>query len=87
MVKLILPRQLMQYTTLTDDFVCPALTLGQALESLVQSYPMLKPQIFNNDKTVRNFVNIFVNNEMIEDLAMPVRENSRIQIIVAVAGG
>ncbi|KAB7893326.1 hypothetical protein GA565_24175 [Rouxiella sp. S1S-2] len=87
MAKLILPRQLMQYTTLTDEFVCTALTLGQALESLVQSYPMLKTQIFNNDSTVRNFVNIFVNDEMIDDLTMPVQENSRIQIIAAVAGG
>lgn len=77
----------MQYTTLTDDFVCPALTLRQALESLVQSYPMLKTQIFNNDSTVRNFVNIFVNDEMIDDLAISLQENSRIQIITAVAGG
>jgi molybdopterin converting factor small subunit len=87
MVKLKLPRQLMNYTNLTDDFISEATTIQQALDDLVQSHPMLKAQIYNQDRTLRNFVNIFVNEEMADDLRLPVLPPSRIQIIVAVAGG
>ncbi|WP_432322433.1 MoaD/ThiS family protein [Yersinia enterocolitica] len=87
MVKLTLPRQLMNYTNLTDDFISEATTIEQALDDLVQSHPMLKAQIYNQDRTLRNFVSIFVNEEMADDLRMPVLPHSRIQIIIAVAGG
>lgn len=87
MVKVRLPRQLMNYTDLCDDFECHATTIKLALDELIESYPFLRSQIYNVDRTLRHFVNVFVNEQMVENLEANISPHSRIQIIVAVAGG
>lgn len=87
MIKILLPRQLMNYTDIEGEYESSATSLQSALDELTDAYPFLKIQLFNNDKTLRNFVNVFVNEQMTEDLSAPVPPHSRVQIIVAVAGG
>lgn len=87
MLKIILPRQLMNYTDITGEYESNATNVQSALDELTNAYPFLKLHIFNSDRTLRNFVNIFVNEQMAEDLRETVPPNARVQIIVAVAGG
>ncbi|WJV63512.1 MoaD/ThiS family protein [Pectobacteriaceae bacterium CE70] len=87
MLKIMLPRQLMNYTDIKGEYESNASTVQTALDELTDKYPFLKLQIFNSDRTLRNFVNVFVNEQMTEDLSEPVPPHSRVQIIVAVAGG
>ena len=87
MVKVSLPRQFMSYTDLIGDFESQGTTIQSVLDELVDTYPFLKVQLYNNDRTLRNFVNLFVNEQMAVDLSASIPSCSRIQIIVAVAGG
>ncbi|MCW1975598.1 UNVERIFIED_ORG: molybdopterin converting factor small subunit [Pantoea agglomerans] len=87
MLKIMLPRQLLNYTDINGEYESNASTVQTALDELTEKYPFLKLQIFNSDRTLRNFVNVFVNEQMTEDLSEPVPPHSRVQIIVAVAGG
>ncbi|WP_368044364.1 MoaD/ThiS family protein [Pantoea ananatis] len=82
-----LPRQLLNYTDINGEYESNASSVQTALDELTDKYPFLKLQIFNSDRTLRNFVNVFVNEQMTEDLSEPVPPHSRVQIIVAVAGG
>lgn len=87
MLKIMLPRQLMNYTDIKGEYESSATNVQSALDELTDVYPFLKIQLFNSDRTLRNFVNVFVNEQMTEDLSEPVPPHSRVQIIVAVAGG
>lgn len=87
MLKIMLPRQLMNYTDIKGVYESNATNVQSALDELTDVYPFLKLQIYNSDRTLRNFVNVFVNEQMTEDLSEPVPPHSRVQIIVAVAGG
>ncbi|MBA4823904.1 MoaD/ThiS family protein [Pantoea ananatis] len=87
MLKIMLPRQLLNYTDINGEYESNASSVQTALDELTDKYPFLKLQIFNSDRTLRNFVNVFVNEQMTEDLSEPVPPHSRVQIIVAVAGG
>ncbi|MCW1834737.1 MAG: MoaD/ThiS family protein [Pantoea ananatis] len=87
MLKIMLPRQLLNFTDINGEYESNASTVQTALDELTDKYPFLKLQIFNSDRTLRNFVNVFVNEQMTEDLSEPVPPHSRVQIIVAVAGG
>ncbi|WP_237433641.1 MoaD/ThiS family protein [Dickeya dianthicola] len=87
MLKIMLPRQLMNYTDIKGEYESNATNVQSALNELTDAYPILKIQLFNSDRTLRNFVNVFVNEQMMEDLSEPVPPHSRVQIIVAVAGG
>ncbi|MEJ8326239.1 MoaD/ThiS family protein [Kosakonia sacchari] len=87
MLKIMLPRQLMNYTDIKGEYESSATNVQSALDELTDAYPFLKIQLFNSDRTLRNFVNVFVNEQMTEDLSEPVPPHSRVQIIVAVAGG
>lgn len=87
MVKISIPRQLMSLTNLNSDFETNADTIRAALDNLVLTYPMLKTQIFNSNKNIRNFVNIFLDEQMVENIDAIIPKKSKIQVIVAVAGG
>ncbi|WP_159457498.1 MoaD/ThiS family protein [Kosakonia pseudosacchari] len=87
MLKIMLPRQLMNYTDIKGEYESSATNVQSALDELTDVYPFLKIQLFNSDRTLRNFVNVFVNEQMTEDLSEPIPPHSRVQIIVAVAGG
>ncbi|MBG6249023.1 MULTISPECIES: hypothetical protein [Symbiopectobacterium] len=87
MVKVSLPRQFMSYTDLIGDFESQGTTIQSVLGELVDTYPFLKVQLYNNDRALRNFVNLFVNEQMEVNLSASIPSCSRIKIIVAVAGG
>jgi molybdopterin synthase sulfur carrier subunit len=65
-------------------------TVGAVLDSLVQKFPGLRDEILNEDGHVRQFVNIYVNDEDIRYLNRmdtAVGDGDNLAILPAVAGG
>jgi sulfur-carrier protein len=87
MAEIIIPNQFKQCSTSDSVFITNANTVSSALEDLTAIHPMLRTYIFDSEKRIKGFVNIFMDDEMIEDLNTPILKSTRIQIILAVAGG
>lgn len=87
MIKIFLPRQLINYTTLEGEFESQATTVQSALDELVNTFPFLNIILFNSDRTLRNFISVFLNDHVLHDLNITAPPNSCIHIIAAVAGG
>ena len=66
-----------------------ASTVGDALERLVVDFPSLRPRVLP-DGALPAFVNVFVDGDdvrMLDGLETPVRPESTILLLPAVAGG
>lgn len=64
-------------------------TVGEALNSLVEQHPDLKPHLFDNDK-LRSFVNIFLGDEdvrFLDGLETQIDSGDNLRIIPSIAGG
>ncbi len=57
------------------------------LDELERSYEGLKGLVRNERGELHQHVNIYVNNEAIEDLGAPVHDGDEVSIIPALAGG
>ena len=65
-------------------------TVGQVLEALAGRYPDLRRQLFTEQGRLRNYVNVFVGEENIQDgqgLDTPVRDGQSLALVPAIAGG
>lgn len=65
-------------------------TVGEALDDLTVRYPQLRPHLFGGDGELRNFVNIFLNNEDVRYLHQaetPVAAEDTLMIVPSIAGG
>jgi len=65
-------------------------TVSAVLDSLVHEYPGLKDELLNEEGQIRQFVNIYVNDEDIrylDRLATTVGDGDNLSILPAVAGG
>ncbi len=65
-------------------------TVGAVIDSLVQQFPSLRDDIFNEEGQVRQFVNIYVNDEDIrylDRLQTSVGDGDSLALLPAVAGG
>ncbi len=87
MAEIMIPNQFKQYSTSDSVFITNADTVSNALKDLTNTHPMLKTYIFDSDHRIKGFINIFVDEEMVEDLSITIAKSTRIQIILAVAGG
>lgn len=85
-----IPTPLRQYTENNDAVQVDASTIGELLDQLVKYYPDLKKHLYNDEGKLRNFVNIYVNDEDIRYLDQQntaVSEQDEVSIIPSVAGG
>ncbi len=91
MVRVLIPTALKQYTEGSKQQVeIKAETVAQALAKLLGENKKLAMHIVDEQGNLRNFVNIFVNNEDIRHLngeETKVKEADTIRIVPAIAGG
>ena len=90
MAKIIIPTALRQYTAQADEIDLAGGTVNDVLTSLTQRYPDLHKHLYNEQNRLRNFVNIYLNDEDVRYLqkgATEVAESDTISIIPAIAGG
>ncbi|WP_218161350.1 MoaD/ThiS family protein [Paraburkholderia megapolitana] len=87
MIQISLPSQLKSLVPPSANLVLDGTTLRAALRQLVERFPLLNEQIFDERGAIREFLNIFVEGEVVEDMNTPLRPGADVQLIMAVAGG
>jgi adenylyltransferase/sulfurtransferase len=84
-----IPTPLRPYVANKSSVAVPGDTAGAALDELTNAYPELRQHLFDGDK-LRNFVNVYLNEEDIRYLQGPetaVKEEDTLMIIPSIAGG
>ena len=90
MAKVIIPTALRQYAGQRDEVELAGGTVGDVLNDLTAQYPELRRQLYTEDDRLRNYVNVYLNDEDVRYLKntdTKVRDGDTIYIIPAIAGG
>ena len=89
-VKVIIPTPLRQYAGNRDSVDLEAESVRDALAGLVDRYDQLRRHLFSDDGRLRNFVNVYVNEEDIRYLekdGTSLNAGDTISIVPSIAGG
>ena len=89
-VTILIPTALRQFAGGKGEMEVEAATVGEALERLVSANADLRKHLYSEADTLRNFVNVYVNDEDIrhaQKLETPVKEGDSIMIVPSIAGG
>ena len=89
-VTITIPAPLRQFAGGQSQIVVEAKTAGEALESLTSTHTALRRHLFNDQNVLRNFVNVYLNDEDIRHASgpsTPVKDGDTIMIVPSIAGG
>ena len=89
-VTVTIPTPLRQFADGQSEIQIDARTAGEALDKLTSTHTELRRHLFNNQNALRNFVNVYVNDEDIRHANgpdTPVNEGDTILIVPSIAGG
>lgn len=89
-VTLRIPTPLRSYTEDQSTVDVAASTVAEALDSLVERYPDLEDNLFTEDGDLRQFVNIYVDDEDIryqDGTETALDDASEVSIVPSIAGG
>lgn len=89
-IKIMIPTPLRSYTDKKDALFVEGKTVGELMEELTKQHAQLRKHLYTEQGTLRNFVNVYVNNEDIRYLRnedTPVQESDVVSIIPSIAGG
>ena len=90
MATVFIPTPLRRLTGGQSKITEDAATVGELLSSLDQQFPGIEEKLLDGDGNLKRFINIFRNDDEIRTLAglaTPVREDDKISIVPAMAGG
>lgn len=91
MTRILLPANLIsQFDVSTPLTVENCLTVADALEKIVQSYPEMKEYLYSDSGSLRRFLNLFVDGEdirFLDGIKTSLDEVEELSILMAVAGG
>ncbi len=85
-----IPTPLRSYTGGQSEVPVQGVSVAEALNDLTLHYPALQQHLFNGDKQLRPFVNLFLGEENVQDLQginTPLQQNDRLTLIPSIAGG
>src|SRR5436190_1927352 len=85
-----IPTPLRQFAGGQSEVQVEANTAGEALNQLTSTHGELRRHLFNDQNTLRNFVNVYVNDEDIRHLNGPntaLKDGDAILIVPSIAGG
>ena len=88
-VRVSIPTALRQYAGGNNALTIDGGTVGEVLQTLMSQHPDLGKQLMHNGE-VRNFVNIYLNDDdvrYLQGMATPIAARDEISIIPAIAGG
>src|SRR5436853_3150353 len=89
-VTITIPTPLRQFADGQSEIQVDASSAGEALDKLTSTHTELRRHLFNDQNTMRNFVNVYVNDEDIRHIsgpATPVKDGDTILIVPSIAGG
>jgi molybdopterin converting factor small subunit len=85
-----IPTALRGFTDGLSQVELPGATVGELLKNLTERYPDLTPHLYDEDGSVRSFVNVFVdsaNVKTLRGLETEVNPGQTILLVPAIAGG
>ena len=88
--KILIPTPLRTYTAMQDTIEVEGGTVGELLSNMTSTYTELRKHLFTEDGKLRNFVNIYVNDDDIRYLdkeETPGSSDDTVSIVPSVAGG
>ena len=89
-VELQIPVALARYAENQDTLKVEGRSVGETLGHLTRRYPSLKEHLFGTDGKLRQFVNIYVNDEDIrhqKNMETPLKSGDIMVIVPSIAGG
>src|SRR5215207_5086374 len=89
-VTVLIPTALRQYAGGSSELSVEAATAGEALERVTNEHAELRRHLYNDQNALRNFVNVYVNDEDIRHTggaATPVEDGDTLMIVPSIAGG
>ncbi len=90
-VKVHIPTPLRPFVNNNNELELPeSETIGRLLQNLATEHPGLKKHLFNETGEIRNFVNIYINDEDIryqKGAGTALRSGDIISIVPSIAGG
>ena len=89
-MKVIIPTALRQHTNNEDELQLDSGSVRSALHELVTTFPDLKRYLYAENGRLRNFINIYLNEEDVRYLSgedTPLKDGDTLMIVPAVAGG
>src|SRR2546422_5034747 len=89
-VTVLIPTPLRPFVGGRDAVELEGGSVGELLDRLTGEHAALKPHLFATDGRLRSFVNVYVNDRDIRQLAQretPVRPGDTVSIIPSIAGG
>ncbi len=90
MTTVYIPTALRVYTERKSTIDISAKTVEELINRFVENYPQVKRHLFAEDGSLRNYVNIFVNDQDIRTLrgrATEIADRDEVSIVPSVAGG
>src|SRR6476646_3556764 len=90
MATILIPTALRQYVGQQDEVTLAGDTVDSVLDKLTRQYPAVQKQLYSDNGKLRNFVNVYLNDEDVRYLQKgdtPVSDNDTLLIIPAIAGG
>ena len=85
-----IPTPLRPYADGESEINLPADTVADLLSAVIDRHPGLEKHLFGDDNQLRPFVNLFLDDENInqlEGMGTPLRDTDTILIIPSIAGG
>ena len=89
-VTITIPTALRQFAGGTSRIDVEATTAGEALDQLTSQHIELRRHLYNDQKALRSFVNVYVNDEDIRHQsgeATPLKDGDTLMIVPSIAGG
>src|SRR3989449_9424331 len=89
-VTIAIPTPLRQFAAGQSEIQVNASTAGEALDQLTSTHAELRRHLFNDQNALRNFVNVYLNDEDIRHRNgpdTPVKDGDTILIVPSIAGG
>ena len=89
-VKVMIPTPLRAYTDKLEAIELEGNTVAELLSNLAERYEPLKKHLFNDEGKLRNFVNVYVNDEDVRYLSReetPLKDSDVVSIVPSIAGG
>lgn len=87
---LLIPTALRAFTDGQGKIRLEGSTVGQLIAALAQQYPDIAPHLYEEDGTLRTFINLYVGEDNIKGtggLDTPVKEGDDVLLVPAIAGG